>query len=137
MLYCLTEKFVYCPFTRSLNPFYALDKRFKKNLYLFNVLEKMFKQLAYLFLHDVLDYTLQYLSPSSHHTEQHGLKFPKKYSMAKHFATGSFIVYCSCVQCWVGEVLQQFVLCEECEQSFALPSKLLKVYPEDLGSPML
>ena len=65
MLYCLTEKFVYCPFTirlkqitkasqsfvhlftRSLNPFYALDKPFKRNLYLFNVLEKMFKQLAY------------------------------------------------------------------------------------------
>ena len=64
MLYCLTEKFVYCLFTirlkqitkasqsfvhlftRSLNPFYALDKPFKRNFYLFNVLEKMFNSLS-------------------------------------------------------------------------------------------
>ena len=108
MLYCLMEKFVYCLFTirlkqirkasqsfvhlftRSLNPFYALDKPFKRNLYLFNVLEKMFKQLAYLFLHDVLDYTLQYLSPSSHHTEQLGLKFP----ILQEVFNGKTFCYC-------------------------------------------
>ena len=108
MLYCLMEKFVYCLFTirlkqirkasqsfvhlftRSLNPFYALDKPFKKKLYLFNVLEKMFKQLPYLFLPDVLDYTLLYLSPSSHHTGQHGLKVP----ILQEVFNGKTFCYC-------------------------------------------
>ena len=70
-----------------------------KNLHLFNVLEKMFKQLAYLSLDDMLDYTLQYLSPLPHHTEQHGLKFPILQEVFNGKTFCYWFVYCLLFLC--------------------------------------
>ena len=83
--------------------------------------------------HDMLDHTVQYLSPSRHYRATwykifHSSK--KSFAMAKHSVVDPFTFRPSCIQCCIGSNVQQLGKSQDNQDSFTLPGNSSR-NPED------